>query len=294
MNRRFPFLLMIAWAVAMYVCAATLKAMDDNNTKENKAYSPPRLSDGTPDFRGIWQARTTAYTNVEGHAGEKGISSARSIITDPPDGKIPYLPDALKQRNDNYKNRETADPASNCFQAGVPRATYLPTPFQIVQSPGNLAIVYTDNHAYRIVDPSTVAHDDGIDFFMGDSRGHWEGNTLVVDVTDLGDQTWLDEAGNFHSDQLHVVERYTLLDPDTMKYEARIEDSKVYSKPWTIELLLYRQKQTGARIIEDECLDGADGRWHHVSPFDPKALRRHDYEAELAAAARNQSNQGKH
>ena len=162
----------------------------------------------------------------------------------------------------------------------------MPTPFQITQSVGNLAIVYTDNHAYRIVDASSVPHDDGIDFFMGDSRGHWDGDTLVVDVTDLGDQTWLDEAGNFHGDQLHVVERYTLLGPDTMQYEARLEDPKTYAKPWSIRLLLYRDKQPGARIIEDECLEGADGRWHHLSPFDPRAVAHHDYDAELAAEAK--------
>jgi hypothetical protein len=293
MNKHSLFAWIATLAMATSFSSAVRNAHGGNLAKNDKEYSPPLLSDGTPDFRGIWQARTTAYINVEGHPAEKGIASARSIVVDPPDGKIPYLPEALKHRNDNYKNRETADPASNCFQAGVPRATYLPTPFQIVQSPGNLAIMYTDNHAYRIVDPSTVPHDDGIDFFMGDSRGHWDGSTLVVDVVDLGDQTWLDEAGNFHSDQLHVVERYTLLGSDTMQYEARIEDPMVYSTPWTIRVLLYRQKQAGARIIEDECLDGADGRWHHVSPFDPKALRRHDYEAELAAAANIQSGSGK-
>jgi hypothetical protein len=252
------------------------------------SYSPPRLSDGTPDFRGIWQARTTAYVNIEGHAAASGVRAAKSIVVDPPDGKIPYLPDALKQRDKNHEDRASADPAINCYQAGVPRATFLPTPFQIVQSAGHLAIVYTDNHAYRIVLPSTIAHDDGIDFFMGDSRGHWEGDTLVIDVTDLGDQTWLDAAGNYHSDQLHVVERYTLLGPGTMKYEATMDDPMVYAKPWTIRLLLYRDSRPGARIVEDECIDGADGVWRHVSPFDPKALLRHDYKAELEAAAKAQ------
>ncbi len=291
MNKRSLYAL-IATAAAATSLGGAIPAATAKNTA-SEAYSPPRLSDGTPDLRGIWQARTTAYVNVEGHPAEKGIAAARSIIVDPPGGKIPYLPDALKHRVDNYKNRATADPASNCFQAGVPRTVYLPTPFQIVQSPGNLAIVYTDNHAYRIVDPSAIPHDDGIDFFMGDSRGHWEGNTLVIDVTDLGDQTWLDEAGNFHSDQLHVVERYTLLGPNTMMYEATMEDSMTYSRPWTIRLLLYRNTKHGARITEDECLEGADGRWHHLSPSDPRAVVHHDYQAELAAAAKNQGNQDK-
>jgi hypothetical protein len=289
MNKRLAFSIFAA-AAAISLCFAVQRAAGQNAAAP---YSPPRLSDGTPDFRGIWQARATAFVNVEGHPAAKGIAAAKSIIVDRPDGTIPYLPDALKQRADNFKNRATADPASNCYQAGVPRASYLPTPFQITQSLGNLAIIYTDNHAYRIVDASSVPHDDGIDFFMGDSRAHWDGDTLVVDVTDLGDQTWLDEAGNFHSDQLHVVERYTLLGPDTMRYEARLEDPKIYSKPWTIRLLLYRDKRPGARITEDECLEGADGRWHHLSPFDPKALLRHDYAAEQAAEAKAQTSAAK-
>jgi hypothetical protein len=138
-----------------------------------------------------------------------------------------------------------------------------------------------------------VPHDDGIDYFMGDSRSHWEGDTLVVDVADLGDQTWLDDAGNYHSDQLHVIERYTLVGPNTMRYEARLEDPKVYSKPWSIRLLLYRDMRAGARIAEDECLEGPDRRWHHVSPSDPRAILHHDYKAELAAAPKSNTNQAK-
>jgi hypothetical protein len=284
MNRRVTA---SAAAAAIFLCVAVPRASGQN---ASSPYSPPRLSDGTPDFRGIWQARSLAYIDLEGlgpSASAKPVT--KSVVVDPPDGKIPYLPDALKQRDANFKNRVTADPAANCYQAGVPRAVLLPTPFQVVQSLGNFAIVYTDNHAYRLVDPSSVPHDDGIDFFMGDSRGHWDGDTLVVDVTDLGDQTWLDEAGDFHSDQLHVVERYTLLGPDTMRYEARLEDPKIYSKPWTIRLLLYRDKQPGARITEDECSEAADGRWHHLSPSDSRAVVHHDYDAELAAEAKAQA-----
>jgi hypothetical protein len=286
MNRRSAVSIVTAVA-AISLCLAAPRAAGQN---AGSPYSPPRLSDGTPDFRGIWQARSLAYMDLEGR-GPSGSAKpvTKSVVVDPPDGKIPYLPDALKQRDANFKSRVTADPAANCYQAGVPRAVLLPTPFQIVESVGNLAIVYTDNHAYRIVDPSSVPHDDGIDFFMGDSRGHWEGDTLVVDVTDLGDQTWLDGAGNFHSDKLHVVERYTMVDANTISYEARLEDPKTYAKPWTIRLQLERDTRPSARITEDECLEGADGRWHHVSPFDTKALLRHDYDAELAAEKKTAS-----
>lgn len=291
MNRRGVLLSLITMLLVAFAC---FSARANGAANEALPYSPRHLSDGTPDLRGIWQARTTAYMNIEGHPSEREIRAAASIVVDPPDGKIPYLPTAVKQRDKNYTGRTAGDPANNCFQAGVPRAALLPTPFQIFQSVGHLAIVYTDNHAYRIVLASSIAHDDGIDFFMGDSRGHWEGNTLVVDVTDLGDQTWLDAAGNYHSDQLHVVERYTLLGPGTMKYEATMDDPMVYARPWTIRTILARVKGRNARIAEDECIDGPDGIWHHVSPFDPQALLHHNYQVELEEEKRSQSAAGTH
>jgi hypothetical protein len=280
MNRRRVFPLLAAGVMVAMSSGVRLGA--GTQTTDHKPYSPPRLSDGTPDLRGIWQARLTAYINLEGHRAEGGDQASPTIVIDPANGKIPYLPDALLQRDKNYQSRATIDPVLNCFQAGVPRVNLLPTPFQVFQSVGHLAIVYTDNHAYRIVLPSSIPHDDGIDFFMGDSRGHWEADTLIVDVTDLGDQTWLDAAGNYHSDRLHVVERYTLVGPDTMEYQATMADPMIYARPWTIRLLLYRDKKPHARIIEDECIDGADGVWRHVSPYDPRALLRHDYPAELS------------
>src|SRR4029453_14011859 len=125
-------------------------------SSKQTSFCPARLWDGkTPDFRGIWQVRDTAYANIEGHPAEKGIAAARSIVVDPPDGKIPYKPDALAQRQANYRNRATADPSLKCYQAGVPRATYLPTPLQILQSPGNFTIVYEDNHSFRVFHPET-------------------------------------------------------------------------------------------------------------------------------------------
>src|SRR5688572_25250574 len=181
-------------------------------------FTPARLWDGkTPDFRGIWQVRDTAFVNIEGHAGERGIAAARSIIVDPSDGKIPYKPEALKQRQENYRNRATSDPSSKCYQAGVPRATYLPTPLQILQSPGNFAIVYQDNHAFRVFHPNTRPHFDATDWWMGDTRYRWEGDTLVADVVALTDQLWLDHAGNFHSTEFHVVERYRMTGADTIE-----------------------------------------------------------------------------
>jgi hypothetical protein len=243
-----------------------------------KTFTPARLWDGkTPDFRGIWQVRDTAYLNIEGHAAEKGIAAAKSIVVDPPDGKIPYKSDALTQRQENYKNRASADPSVKCYQAGVPRATYLPTPLQIVQSPGNFAIVYQDNHAFRVFHQESRPHFDSADWWMGDTRYRWEGDVLRADVVALTDQLWLDQAGNFHSTQIHIVERYRMTSTDTMEYEARIEDPVVYSKPWTLRTVLYRVKDAGARIVEDECLEDANGVRHHISPTDPKNLLKSDY-----------------
>ena len=149
----------------------------------------------------------------------------------------------------------------------MPRATYLATPLQILQSPGNFAIVYQENHAFRVFHPDTRPHFDNTDWWMGDTRYRWEGDTLVADVAAMTDQAWLDQAGNYHSTEVHIVERYRMTGPDTLEYEARIEDPAVYTRPWTLRTVLYRVKQPGARIIEDECLEDANGVRHHISPY---------------------------
>ena len=246
--------------------------------QSNPAYSPARLWDGkTPDFRGIWRASGTAYANVEGHKGGKGVAASNSIVVDPPDGKIPYKPEALARRDANYRSRATADPSLKCYQAGPPRATYLPTPLQILQSPGNFAIVYEENHAFRVFHPDTRPHFDAADWWMGDTRYRWEGDTLVADVAAITDQVWFDQAGNFHGTGVHIVERYRMTGADTIEYQALIEDPEVYSKPWTLRTELRREKQPGARIVEDECLDDEHGVRQHVSPYDRKNLLQHDY-----------------
>ena len=255
--------------------ALPLRAQTQNRAT---AFTPSRLWDGkTPDFRGIWQVRGTAYVNIEGHAGERGVAASGTIVVDPPDGKIPYKAEALAQRQQNFRNRATADPSGKCYQAGVPRATYLPTPLQILQSPGNFAIVYQDNHAFRVFHPDTRPHFDATDWWMGDTRYRWEGDTLVADVVAQTDQAWLDQAGNFHSTEVHIVERYRMTSSNTIEYEARIEDPIVYSRPWTLRTVLYRVTEPGARIIEDECLEDENGVRHHISPTDPKNLLKSDY-----------------
>ncbi len=267
----------LRWAVAGFIlmtagiASSVVLAASGKNT-----YVPPRLYDGkTPDLRGIWVTRNTAYVDIEGHPAENGTAAAKSIIIDPPDGKIPYKPEAIKQRDENFKNRATADPSTQCDAAGVPRATYLATPLQIVQSPGNTAIVYQENHVYRIIYPDSKPHFDAIGWWMGDSRGHWDGDTLVVDVTSFNEFTWFDRSGNYHSEDMHVVERYTRTGPDTLVYEARIEDPQTLTRPFTIRETLYRDNRPDARLIEDECLIDVSGKRTHISPYDPKDVHPH-------------------
>jgi hypothetical protein len=245
-------------AIASFATAAVLAAATP--------FAPARLWDGkTPDFRGIWQARGAAYANVE------------RIVVDPPTGKIPYKPEALAKRDEHFRSRASADPSNKCYQAGVPRATYLGTPLQILQSPGNFAIVYQENHAFRVFHPDTRPHFDNTDWWMGDTRYRWDADTLVADVVAQTEEAWLDQAGNFHSNDVHIVERYRMTGADTIEYEARIDDPVVYTRPWTLRVVLDRVKQPGARIIEDECLEDASGVRRHISPSDPRNLLTSDY-----------------
>lgn len=205
------------------------------------------------DLRGVWMA---------GNNADAGLERAH-VIVEPPDGKIPYRPDAIAKQKENFADRATADPEVRCFQPGVPRAAYVRSPFQIFQNDRAVYIVYQDVHSYRIIYLNGSKHNEGLGYAMGDSRGHWEGNTLVADVTSFSDTTWLDGAGDYHSNELHVVERYTRTSADTLTYEATIEDPKVFTRPWKIRMPLRLQKE--GRIVEDECEEGENGVRHHVA-----------------------------
>lgn len=212
-----------------------------------------RTADGHPDLSGVWQAVNTAAWDIQDHSGQLGEPPGIGVVEG---GDIPYQPAALAKKQDNYAHRATADPAeANCFLPGVPRATYLPFPFEIVQTSKQIAMRYEFAHATRNILMDGGKHPEGLpDTWMGDSRGHWEGDTLVVDAANFNDQTWFDHAGNFHSDALHVVERYRLADPDHIQYEATIEDPKVFTKPWKMSMPLYRRVEKNARVLEYECV----------------------------------------
>lgn len=221
------------------------------------AQSPPgaasgirRTADGKPDLSGIWQALNTAEWNLEGHAARRGIPAGLSVVVG---GEIPYQPWAAAKRKENVTNRATEDPESKCYLPGVPRITYMSYPFQIVQTPEELAFLYEYVHATRTIFMNSKHPDGHIDWWMGDSRARWEGDALVVDVVDFNDATWFDRAGNFHSEELHVVERYTPSGPDHLKYEVTIEDPKVFTRPWQISMPLYRRQETNMQLLEYEC-----------------------------------------
>ena len=211
----------------------------------------PRASDGKPDLSGIWQVLNTADWNIQDHQAQPGVPAGQGVVEG---DEIPYQPWATAKKKENFESRATADPRAKCYLPGVPRITYTPLPFQIFQSPKQLTLLYEYAHATRTIYTNGSKHPDGhIDWWLGDSRGQWEGDTLVVDIVDFNDQTWFDRAGNFHSDELHVVERYTLVDRDHINYGATIEDPKVFARPWKMSMVLYRHKEKNIQLLEYEC-----------------------------------------
>jgi hypothetical protein len=221
-----------------------------------------RTSDGHPDLSGLWQANTLAAWDVEDHPAAYGIPAGKGVVVG---DKIPYQPWALEKRAELMKNAAN-DPQAHCYLPGIPRAVHTPFPWQIVQKPGLVVILYEYPHGIRIIHTDgSREHPRGADLlqtWMGDSVGHWDGDTLVVDVVGFNDRTWFDMSGNFHSDALHVVERYTPVDAKNIAYEATIEDPKVYTRPWQIRYPIGAQKERD--IMEFECLEGERDLEHYV------------------------------
>ena len=215
-------------------------------------YDGPRTSEGQPDLNGIWQALNAASWDVRAHNAQDGVPAGLGVVEG---GEIPYQPWAAAQQRENYANRLTADPLRQCFLPGVPRVTYLPFPFRILQTPDHVVITYEFAHVVRIIYTDGSPHPLPNDFWMGDSRGHWDGDTLVVDTTHFNGRTWFDAAGNFHSDQLHVVERYTPITPYHLDYEVTIEDPGVFTRPWTMRMPLYRRMDDGLQLLDYDCVD---------------------------------------
>jgi hypothetical protein len=222
----------------------------------------PRLPDGHPDLQGIWRnGVNSAAFNVEEHAETFASPAGPSVIVDPPDGKLPYLAWARAQANDNWLHRER-DPVGHCHMHGVPRAMVPPFPLVIVQDSSYVTILTETEHGVRIIPLDGRPHLKNYSSWAGDSRGHWEGDTLVVDVTGLNGKTWLDQAGNFVDENEHVVERFTMTGKDEILYEATVTDPTVYSRPWTLRVPL-RRHPPGTELIEYDCVEGERDEPHY-------------------------------
>jgi len=238
------------------------------------AWNPPRTPDGHPDMQGYWDGGpVNASHSIEDgccdpiHAkmqsrGPERLGLREPLIVDPQDGRIPYQPWAAAKRREHLVNMETPtklehiEPEDRCLLLGAPRSNYRGD-LQIRQAPGHVVILYEWVHAYRVIPTDGRPHvGEDIHLYNGDSRGHWEGDTLVVDVTNFDDSVWLDSHGSFYSEALHVVERWTLVDPDTINYEATIEDPTVFTRPWKMTFAITRIKQEGYEFFEEACYEG--------------------------------------
>jgi hypothetical protein len=215
------------------------------------ASSLPRTPDGHPNLNGVWQVLNTASWDIQDHSAQLDVPPGQGVVEG---NEIPYRPEALARKQENFENRRTADPVkARGLLPGVPRMMYLPFPFQMTQTPKYVTIVSEYSRTMRIIYTDGTEHPAGhIDFWMGDSRGRWEGDTLVVDSIHFNDETWFDHAGNYHSDALHLVERLTLVSPDHINYEVMVEDPKVFTRPWKMSMPLYRRKEPNVRILEYE------------------------------------------
>ncbi|MDO8273370.1 MAG: hypothetical protein Q7U82_15855 [Gammaproteobacteria bacterium] len=235
----------------------------------------PRTPDGKPDLNGIWQVMTTANNNLESAPAKAALAMVPGDFVPVPapeivamgaigsvpasysvvdGGTIPYKPEALAQRQTNQENWLTSDPEIKCFMPGVPRATYMPHPFQIFQSQQAMFIAYSFAGAVRNVYLENPG-EPPLDAWMGQSYGYWDGDTFVIEVTGLDDRSWFDRAGNYHTYKLKVTERYTLVSENVIEYEATMEDPDIFERPWTISMPIYRRLEEGFELPQFKCVE---------------------------------------
>jgi hypothetical protein len=238
-----------------------------NRQPAGKAGPFTRLPDGKPNFQGYWQSANffTAWDLETHDKAEFGVPAGQGVVVDPADGKIPYQPWAAERRKDLLEHHLFEDPQAHCYLSGVPRQMYTPFGFHFLQPPGSVLILFEAFHSYRIIPLDGRPHaSEPIRMFEGDSRGHWEGDTLVVDVTNQVEKTWFDMSANFHSDVLHVVERYSPVDANTIHYEATLDDKKVYTRPWKIAFNFVRNTQPNYEQMEYACVEGERDLQHYT------------------------------
>src|SRR6266545_957566 len=265
---------LVMWSIAAIAVAATAHSVSPALTAQTAVggqAAARRTAAGQPDLQGVWRVWNLAKYDLEDHGAKPGVPAGRGFVVDPADGKIPYRPEALAKRQQNFENTKNPDPWKNadpvvkCYLPGIPRMTYLGWPFQLIKTPEYVTFVYEWAHKKRVIPiDSKVPVPKEETAWMGMARGHYEGNSLVVNLTKFNSYTWFDMAGNYHSDALQVVERYTPLNADTLQYQATMTDPKVFTRPWTIRMTIQRQKDIG--LLDYECtamLDelGIDHTW---------------------------------
>jgi hypothetical protein len=260
------------------------------------------MAEGKPNLNGIWQALNSANYDIEAHGARPGLAllpaaprtGVAGLVRATPvalpaaavrplgavggvpagegvveGGDIPYQDWAVARRRENAEHWLERDPEIKCYMPGVPRATYMPYPFQIVQSTNKIVIAYEFAGASRTIHMDPVG-DSPAPTWMGWSRGRWDGDTLVVEVTDLNEETWFDRAGNFHSEEMHVTERYTPTSENHLMYEATIQDPKVFTRPWKIRMPLYRRVEQGKKLLEYKCVEFVEEMMYgHLGVVDP-------------------------
>jgi hypothetical protein len=263
---KFAGLVLAATALSLIPLSAT--GQRRGGSRDGKQAPPfSRRADGKPDMQGYWETRNffSAFDLETHEKAEFGVPAGHGVVVDPPNGKIPYQPWALEKKKDILGHHLFDDPQAHCWLSGVPRQMYTPFGFRILQPPGYVVLLYEAFHSYRIIPLDGRPHASAaIHMFEGDSRGHWERDTLVVDVTNQNEKTWFDMAGNFHSDALHVIERYTMTDLNTIQYEATLEDPKVFTQPWKIAFELGRNREPDYEQMEYACVEGEKDLEHYT------------------------------
>jgi len=254
----------VLMAMGLGLCASLLFSQTATKTVAKAptaaTYRSPRTADGKPDLSGIWQAMNTAEWDIQAHdakpgpvvvmGAEGGIPAGLGVVED---GPLPYRREALAKKKENEANWLALDPVVKCFLPGLPRATYMGFPFEIVQSPQYVAFTYEFDFASRVVNIGMKSKAP-VDSWMGWSSGSWDGDTLVVDVTGVVEDTWFDRAGDYHSDALHLTERYTPTGPNSLLYEVTVDDPKVYTRPWKMSMPLYRRLDKNIQLLEYNCV----------------------------------------
>jgi hypothetical protein len=267
--------------IAAAITAAGLGALIGMSITPTTGQAPAARTariEGKPNLSGIWQANNEANWDLQAHSAlpaavtQQGIypydyarvpaapvlalgaagsvPGSLGVVQD--DGQIPYRPEALSIKKENAERWIDRDPELKCYLPGIPRAMYLPHPFQITQSTNKIHVAYAFSNTARTIHLDKV-EDPPDDTWMGHSVGRWEGDTLVVDVTHFNDRTWFDRAGNFHSDALHLLERFSLMSPDIIQYDVTIEDPKVFTRPWRIAMPIYRRVEPNMQLLEFRC-----------------------------------------